>query len=123
MTQPLRLMFVLFLTRARHEAPRNEGEPRPYLIYDNNAMNVIGHDNIGVNFYMRKMQWDFFPCLFNNPPHLILDHLSVNNFAENMFLLVADNGHKIITGACIVKNFQAHDLSGWFWPILHIILN
>ena len=48
-------------------------------INDDNAMNAIAHDNIGINLDMGKMVRNFCPELIGNFPYCRLLHLACND--------------------------------------------
>lgn len=70
--------------------------PRPY-IQKQNAMDVIGHHHMHIQFHIGQVCRDGCPASISNLAIWIEHHLAILNFTKQMFSLMGANGHKIYT--------------------------
>ena len=73
---------------------------RPYggWMNDNNAMDVIGHDDVGAQFDLWKMIGDGAPMFIGNPSHCRIMHFAVDDLTEQTLPLMGDKGDEIGAG-------------------------
>jgi len=102
---------------------------RPYrMILDNrnDPMNVIGHDNEGVDFYIWILQWDFVPYRFSHLSSGIQPHFTIDYLTEQMDAIQGTDGNEIGTGLGVViilqtyrSAFSSIGSSGHGFPLVH----
>ena len=81
-------------------------------------MDVIGHDDVVIDEYFRKVGWDIQQMPFGEPAKIIQVQLGTvktvaYNTSKQVLLVLGANGNEIIAVAGVIKGFQAEPFSVW----------
>ncbi len=77
--------------------------PCPYGIRNqNDAVDVIGHDDKCIQFCVQEMNRDFIPARLHDTAELVLAHFPRHHLAEQVFVVEGADGDEICTGLGVV---------------------
>ena len=83
-----------------------------------NCMEMVGHDDIFITFYVRKFVFQFTIPFAHHPPCVVKHHFPVHDIAEKTFPLFRANGHKIRPGLGIIVSGQTNRSAVWSGSVL-----
>ena len=75
---------------------------------DNDAVNMIRHNNEFIYIYSRVMEWDFIPHGLIHVARIVQYHFPVHNVPEQTFPVLRTNGDEIGPGPGIIITLQSN---------------
>ena len=111
------MLQSLICVRSAFFVLRADTQVRPYD--DNDAVHVIRHENVSIQFDLGK----FFLCLVpptgHHPSRLIQNHLVFDDVAEKTLPVLRANRHEITSGLRVIVSCQTIRFST-FWAGVHV---